>query len=239
MSKIFYEQTVNLRTNDFDTYDQIKTSALLELFQDIAGLHAEQIGIGYEASLKSNHIWVLVRNKLEIFENPEPLTYATLKTWPHEKGRADFNREYLLEDVNGKVLARGLSKWVIIDTNTRRLCRGDSISYGEGELWDDNYYNDVEKVVLPDTTLFKKVLSHKVTKNDLDHNKHMNNAKYTDLVFDSVDDKLFIKNLLIEYHQESKLDDIIDLYIYEDEERIYHLGMINDKKIFSSIIEKE
>lgn len=239
MSEIFYEQIVNLRTNDFDTNDNIKVSALLELFQDVAGLHANQIGIGFTASYEKGFFWVLLRNKVDVFKNPTPLTNARLKTWPHEKGRVDCNREYLLEDMDGNPIARCISKWVIINRDTRRLMRVDAISYGEGELVKDNYYEDVPKVQSPDISLFKKVLTHKVSKNDIDHNRHMNNAKYTDLIFDSIEGDLFIKNLEIEYVKEAKYEEELDLYMYDDNEAIYHIGMIGDTKIFVSKIVKE
>ncbi len=239
MSDIYFEQVVNLRTNDFDTFDHLKPVALLELFQDVAGLHANKLGIGFKDSYAKGYFWVLVRNKIELFKNPIPLTNAILKTWPHEKGKVDFNREYLLEDESGNVIARGLSKWVIITTDTRRLCRANVMDYGDGEIYKNNYYDDVEKVQLPDLSLFSHKLTHHISKNDLDHNGHMNNTRYADLIFDTTNKDLFIKNLVIEYHHEALLDEDIDIYSYEDDKYIYHYGKINDEKIFSSKILKD
>lgn len=238
MSDIIFDQRVNLRTNDFDTHDQLKTRAVLELFQDIAGLHANKIGIGFKDSYDKGYYWVLVRNVIDIFKNPVPLTDAILITWPHEKGRADCNREYLLKDLDGNVIARGLSKWVIIDINTRRLCRTDKVTYGEGEIIKDNYYEDVQKVVIPNEG-FMLAGTHKVSKNDLDHNCHMNNTRYADLVFDYLDEDYFIKNMTIEYHHELKLGDILNIYILKSENEIYFKGELETgEKIFSVIIKR-
>lgn len=239
MSFLSYEMDINFRTNDFDSDDYITSTAILSLFQDIAGLHADQIGIGFEGSYNMGYYWVLVRNRIEIFKNPKPLTKGKLVTWPHEKGRVDCNREYVLYDSVGDVVARGLSKWVIIDIEKRRICRTDKISFGEGEYIKENYYDDVEKIKIPDISLFKKITSHRVLKRDLDHNKHMNNSKYTDIIFDVVPNELKINKLNIEYIKEVTLDDIIDIYEYEDDSYIYHLGLHNNEKTFVSQIIKD
>lgn len=239
MSELKYEMDINFRTNDFDSNDYITPTAILSLFQDIAGLHAEELGIGYEGSLKMGYYWVLVRNRFEIFKNPKPLTRGHLVTWPHEKGRVDCNREYVLYDSYGDVVARGLSKWVIIDVVNRRIARTDKIDYGKGSYPSDNYYDDVPKIKAPDFSLFKKVASHKVLKRDLDHNKHMNNSKYTDIIFDIIPEGFKINKLNIEYIKETTLNDLIDIYEYEDELYIYHIGICGENKIFISQIVKD
>jgi len=239
MNELKYEMDINFRTNDFDSEDYITPTAILSLFQDIAGLHAEELGIGYEGSLKKGYFWVLVRNRFEIFKNPKPLTKGHLVTWPHEKGRVDCNREYALYDSCGDIVARGLSKWVIIDVVNRRIARTDKIDYGSTSFPTDNFYDDVPRVKAPDFSLFKKVASHKVLKRDLDHNKHMNNSKYTDIVFDVIPQNVKINKLNIEYVKETTLDDVIDIYQYEDREFIYHIGMSNENKIFVSQIVKD
>ena len=57
MSKLYYEEQIKLRTNDFDQFDNLKPSAILDIFQDVAGTHATIIGTGYdqfEQILKEN-----------------------------------------------------------------------------------------------------------------------------------------------------------------------------------------
>lgn len=235
MSLLKYEQDLCLRTNDFDTYDRLKTEAVLEIFQDIAGEHANMLGIGFKASFEKGFYWILVRNKIEILKNPIPLTKLKLATWPHPKGRVDCNREYALYDLNGDIIARGLSKWVIISTETRRLMRTDKITYAnDDDTYPENYYTDIAKVIVPDFSLFNKVLSHAVTKNDIDHNGHMNNSKYAALIFNTIQDDYFITSLEIEYVHEVKYKEILDVYMYEDDEFIYHIGMSGENRVFVS-----
>ncbi len=238
MEEIKFETDVWFRTLDFDSTDYITASAILSLFQDIAGLHAYNLGVGYEALLNKGYYWVLVRNEFEIFKNPEPLTKGRLVTWPHHKGRIDFNREYVLYDSLGDVVARGISKWVVINTTTRRLSRTDDIDFGPGDYVTNNFYNDVLKIKIPEFINFKEVGSHKVSKKDLDHNKHMNNSKYADIIIDLLPDNFYINKMNIDYIKETRLNDLIKVYEYICEEYIYYLGKCGEDNIFISRIER-
>ncbi len=238
MEEIKFETDVWFRTLDFDSNDYITSSAILSLFQDIAGLHAYNLGVGYEALLNKGYYWVLVRNEFEIFKNPKPLTKGKLETWPHKKGRIDFNREYVLYDSYGDIVARGISKWVVINTLNRRLSRTDDIDFGPGEYVKNNFYDDVLKIKIPSLNNFKEKGSHQVSKKDLDHNKHMNNSKYADIIFDLLPEDLHVNKMNIDYIKETRLNDVIKIYEYHDEEYIYYLGKKDEENIFVSRIER-
>ena len=45
--KKLWQREYTLRAGDFDKFDRIKPSAVLDLFQDVAGQHAEEIGVGF------------------------------------------------------------------------------------------------------------------------------------------------------------------------------------------------
>lgn len=45
------EMAFFIQTKDVDQQDRIKPQSVFDLFQDIAGLHAEELGIGYRQCL--------------------------------------------------------------------------------------------------------------------------------------------------------------------------------------------
>ncbi len=45
--------------DEFDFAERIKPSAILEYFQDLATVHADEIGIGYHKMKEGNLCWVL------------------------------------------------------------------------------------------------------------------------------------------------------------------------------------
>lgn len=234
MSLLYFQEEERLKTVYFDEYDQIKPSAILDLFQDAAGIHANLIGVGFDDMVNRGYYWILVRTEFEIIKNPKPLSKVKIATWPHQKSRIDANREYAILDSDDNLLVKGISKWVVININTRRLSRLDDINYN-GEYYNINNYVDIAKIKLPEAC-FKHVYTYKVCKKDIDHNKHMNNSKYADIIFEVYDNRNPIKNMTIEYIKESKKDDIIDLYEYEENNKIYYLGKNNDEKLFMAVI---
>lgn len=223
---ISYSEDLRLKTSYFDEFDNIKPDAILGIFQDIAGIHADNLHIGFKDLYEKGYYWILARVRFDILKKPTPLSMVHVKTWPHEIGRVDAKREYEITDLNGDVLIRGLAKWVIIDINTRRLARMSNISYGEGLYLKANY-EDVEKIELPELSKFKKIYTYKVLKSDLDHNKHMNNCAYAKILFESTNH--FIKNLTVDYFHELNFADTIDLYEYNN----FYIGMKDNTIVFS------
>ena len=61
-----WEKEYNLRASDFDKYNHIKPSAVLDLFQDAAGQHAIILGVGFEDMLKRSFLWVLTKIKFKV-----------------------------------------------------------------------------------------------------------------------------------------------------------------------------
>lgn len=223
---ISYSEELRLKTSYFDEDDNIKPDAILEIFQDIAGIHADILHIGFKDLYNLGFYWILARVHFDVLKKPTPLSNVLVKTWPHEIGRVDAKREYEITDQFGNVLIRGLSKWVIIDIKTRRLSRMSKISYGEGLYLAPNY-DDVSKLEIPELINFKKIYTYKVLKSDLDHNRHMNNCAYAKILFEAT--TKFISNLTVDYYHELQLNDLIDLYEYNN----YYIGMKDDTIIFS------
>ena len=56
-----YEKAYELRAADFDAFDRMHPASVLELLQDVAGIHANELGIGYHALIEKQTIWVLTK----------------------------------------------------------------------------------------------------------------------------------------------------------------------------------
>ena len=88
-----YEDKIKLYSSYFDADEKLTPKSILGIFQDVAASHAETIGVGYETMLNKNLYWVLSRVKFDIIEMPKPNQIVNVVTWPHEKGRIDFDRD--------------------------------------------------------------------------------------------------------------------------------------------------
>ena len=116
-----YSEQYKIRTSELDYRDNMRLSAYLDLFQTIAGKHAELLGLGYEEMLKKGIAWVITKVKFDCILPLLSDETVTVVTEPHEKGLMDFTRDYYIYKQSGELAAKGTSQWVHIDFATRKL----------------------------------------------------------------------------------------------------------------------
>lgn len=230
MNKLKYTTEITLYNSYFDKNNNLTPKSILSIFQDVASIHAEEIGVGYEAMLNKNIYWVLSRIKFDIISMPSLNQKVVVETWPHEKGRIDFDRDMTIKSTDGKTLIIATSKWCVIDTISRMLKRTDDINYSGECILDKNYEDKFVKISLPDTT-FKNKFDHIVRFCDLDHNGHMNNTNYANLVTSCIENQLFT-HFEINFTHECMQDDVINLAHTKTESGEYVVGKVNDNVAF-------
>ncbi|MDE5715522.1 MAG: hypothetical protein K2I42_05250 [Anaeroplasmataceae bacterium] len=233
------EMNYFVQTRDVDSQDHMKPAPILDIFQDIAGLHADEIGVGYLDFKKNNLAWVVLYQKIEIVKAPPYLENVLISTWPKPKGRLDFEREYLMCSLDGQHLIHGISLWVVMDLNTRSLVRADKINYN-GEYFDNCLYSEKQKRKLGlDKSLIDYEFWYEVTLDDLDHNGHMNNAKYLTIIYNHSDlykNNKTIEQFEISYSKEAKYNDKIKIGRYKLENKEAFMGFIADELCFECLI---
>lgn len=232
----------HLTTGDLDEFDNIRPYAILDLFQEMAGNHAEEIGVGYEDMLKLGYNWVITKNKYIINKYPFPSEVVKVCTWPIAPGRADFDRAYEIQNQKGEVLIEGKSKWCVIDNKTHKIIRSDKI------IFMGNYINkecniEFERGMLLNQKDLEFRFDYLVRPSMLDHYHHMNNAKYAEIVLDALEltNEQKIKELQINNFNEVKCGEIIKVYktIINNIIHIYGYTLNNciyDKLAFNAIV---
>ena len=227
-----YETKMTLFDSYFDANDNLSPKSILSIFQDVAARHADDIGVGVKTMIEKNLYWVLSRVKFDILKMPKPTQTVIVQTWPHEKGRIDFDRDMKILSEDGEFLIIATSKWCVIDTVARKLQRTDNVDY-IGEICPDKNYEDrFDKISV---AAEDKQLSfiHKVKFSDLDHNGHMNNTNYATLVLNAVSNKI-IKHFEINFINECLLDDEIVISCSQTAGGEFVSGMIGDKVVFNA-----
>lgn len=234
-----YEIKQKLRTSDYDSSNNIKIHSLCEIFQDLAGDHAALLNMGYTDLINKDLIWVL-RSQYIKFNAPVPYDEElTLRTWPKEKGRADFIRYYEVETKSGQIAVEAVSKWVIVNYKTRKLERASAIDYN-GNFYNKYPFEDINslKISIPHNKEF--IHSVKVLNDDIDHNGHMNNCAYVRIIYNylSKEELNNIKGFHIDFLSECMLNDTIDLYKFKDENNnLYIVGYVHLIQIFIAKLE--
>lgn len=178
-----YEERKSFTYSDFDIDDHLLISHAAQCFQDVAGNHSEILGCGYEAMKAKDAIWVLVRAKFDLLNNPRVGEPLTLKTCVQRPRGLIFERQLIVEDASShKIMLRSISNWVLASLSSRRMIRP----------FPDVYPADLPQVELWETELLKSLtlpdqkpdasFDQRVHFVDLDHNRHMNNCRYFDLI---------------------------------------------------------
>ena len=70
MTQMKYSTRITLYNSYFDINDRLTPKSILSVFQDVASIHAEEIGVGYEEMVSKNLYWVLSRIKFDIIKMP-------------------------------------------------------------------------------------------------------------------------------------------------------------------------
>lgn len=224
-----------LKVLDYTCHDLLAPHGVLDIFQDISGKHANQYGMSFEELINKNMIWVLLRVKYRVIKNIPLYSKVKVTTYPKKKGLVDFDRETIIYSLDDEVLIEGISKWVVLDATTRKIIPAKHIEYN-ALCPSDSIFNDkfekIKDIDINDAFHYQC----KVEFCDVDHNNHTNNAKYACMVLNALRLKQEndIKEFEINFVNESKLDDVIDLY-YKKIDNYYIVKAIsNEKVIFMS-----
>lgn len=213
----------------------LKPVGILDLFQTVAGIHALKLGMGLKDLMKNNLAWVLMRVKYDVFKQIPKESKVIVKTWPHPEGKIDYDRDYQILDLDGNVLIKGASKWIIMDSIQRKIARTSAYSY-PCECLNERNYDSIDRirVSLED---FKEIGNYLVSKNEIDVVGHLNNIRYADVIFEFYPCEL--KSLQIDYLKETKCGETLTIKEKTDGDYIYLAGFVGDDIHFISKFQKQ
>jgi acyl-ACP thioesterase len=235
-----FEKRYIVQVSEVDFKQQLKLSSLFVYLQDMATEHANRLGVGRNViQSKYGIIWVLNRARVDIIRYPKFKEEIIIETWPEQPEKVEFNRNFIVYDIERNIIAKAFTQWVVIDFNKRRLRRSSII---------EEKFPEIERKRAIECTLGKikpagsLALSYKKTVgySDIDVNEHLNNAKYIDYIMDcfSVDKhkKHSVKSIDVNYMHESLPGETIQLYIDTADIKdnlVYIEGIKEDTKLTS------
>lgn len=231
--KLVAEYNYYLTAGYFTFSRELKPYGYFDIFQDMATRHVDEFSLGYDALFSKGIIWVLARVKYEIFH---PIIHEMKiigRTWPHPHRRFDTVRDYLLMDENGKVMAKGSSLWCLVDYQTGRLLSTSVVPF-EGEFVEEYNYDGKFEKILYNKELLTDLGDYQVSLSDIDWNGHMNNAKYSEIVFDllSKEEIKSLKGMEIDFLLQTFLLEKIELKGYDLEKEKIIVGYKGENACF-------
>ncbi len=228
------EHRKNVRTSKDDFYEngQIKLSSILYFFQEAATEHADLIGVGGDALMKDNIVWILAKMKLRILEDIMPDKDYYVMTYPRAQKSRFCPRDYYLYDGGGHLVAVGSAIWSLMDWTTRKIVKMD-LNFG-GELREDEAFPEgFEKIRMRDAV---KIGEYTVGPEDIDANEHTNNCVYGDIAAQAAT-VTGIGDFVIQYSKETREGEVISLFREETEEGQMISGRLeDDQTVFTAKI---
>ncbi len=164
-----------------DRYGRLKPSVLLFFAQEIAGMHCNELSLGYEALAKQRLFWAVTRHKVQITRLPSRGETIRIETWPMPTTRVAYPRSMVAYDSQGNECFRSISLWVLMDLDTRNMILpGKSGISVTGTLRGCELPSPAGLIAKP----LGSRLERSVCFTDLDRNGHMNNTRYLDWIDD-------------------------------------------------------
>ena len=235
-----YTQNFHIPCYNTDAAWRLKPAAFMDLAQEAAGLHAVELGFGYEELIKNNTAWILSRVNIKFVDTPMWRDDITLTTWHKGANRLFFLRDFIMTDKDGKERVKATTSWLVLNLETRRLVR-DPMLMEDGTVCTENVIETpADKVQMPKDIPAELVMEHVVAYSDVDMNNHTNNAMYMQWAMDAVDYEIAstkaVKEVTINFNRETKAGDVVAIYRAciekEDGLHVFVEGKVEDASSF-------
>lgn len=206
-----------VRYSECDENGRLSLPSLINLFQDVATLHGDSLGIGVHY-LKDHHLaWLVAFWQIRMKRMPEVDEPYRLQTWGWKFFGIFGMRNCTLLDGEGNMLASANSVWFLYDTEKEvpvRVPEEIQEKYGVHPRLEMDYAP--RKVKDPeDGETFEPF---KVGRQNLDTNHHVNNAQYVAMAQAFLPEGEHFSELRIEYKKQAHLYDVITPLVQKRED---------------------
>jgi len=197
---------------------RVPLQILCGYMEEAATLHAAELGFSMEELARRGLAWALARLWLEFEEwpylgggAPGDEEWVTVRTWPVAAERLQYRRDFLMT-WQGRVSARAVTDWVVLNLETRRAERMPEFITAL-QPKNPELVMEVGRPRLPGQENAPHLVSFAVRKSDIDRNNHVNNACLAAWLAESVPEEIssfkLLKSLQILYRAEGRYGDTV------------------------------
>lgn len=152
-------------------------TAICNILQNAAGLHALYRGLGFEDMQQLGHVWLM--NRLKVSMNSFPAWAETIKlqTWVSSMRGPFSDRHFSFQNEKGDTIGSASTFWVAVNIKTRKPARVNS---NDIPVLSDKFPDCGKSNKLAAITEFDHNSTYQVQYSDLDMVEHVNNTKYVE-----------------------------------------------------------
>lgn len=216
------EHNFYIGLRDIGKDNRLSNKGILSALEDAGCKHSEVAGIGITNINETKKTWVILSWRVEILSRPEFNSNLIVKTWSRKMDKLYAYRDYNVVDENNNLIARGTSKWILVNYETGRILKlNDEIS--------DKFTSENKRAFDEDSEIkldfdFKIINREccKISKSQIDLNHHLNNINYLDLAEEVLSESIDTYNeIQILYKKQIVLGEEVYAYNCQGEDARY------------------
>jgi len=211
----------------------LKYADLCNLLQLTAAEHSILGGLSFNDMQAFDQAWVLSRIRIEISGLPKWQDKVIVKTWIESLQGSSSTRNIEMW-LDGKKIAGATSFWVVFNTKLRKA---EALALGHDHF---EKFPELHATTIPFSRInilkeTQELAKRKVVLSDLDIVNHVNNVKYLEWCFDSVDSEFILKkqvqNLEMNFLRELNLGDDVEVNVLGDLQKPAYFSVTKNEKV--------
>jgi acyl-ACP thioesterase len=229
-SRFQFEKDFEIGSFQVHPDGKIRLSCLADLFQETSWRHADSADFGRNL-LENKQMWVLSRMDFHCFNLPSWGHNVKIYTAGRGVETLFAFREFLIADENGNILAQCMTSYLLLNTESKRPMRPEAVL--PSSLFDPLEKPEWQAAKVKVEGEFLATEQLKVRYSDLDLNYHVNNTSYIQWVENIIKERKISKDkFLINFQAECLLGDLVDINLFQMEDRFIFQGLIENKLVF-------
>lgn len=191
-----YRQEFRVHSFEVDPFDHLTVTALGGYLQEAANNNVRALGFGLDALEAQGKTWVLGRQEIDLLEPIRLHDSLEVETWGSGTERLALLRDYEVRHSDGRLLARGLSQWLILDLERRRPVRPETTIAPE-LLVEQRHVLPPGRERPPRLEKWETEQRLAVRYHDIDMNLHANNTAYLTWLVEGVPPEVWRNQRLV------------------------------------------
>lgn len=213
-----WEKEYQIRTYECDKNSNLRILTLMNILQDMADSHASSLGLGLEFCIKKGFAWVGSNYHIRITRLPVLHETIRVTTWPAAEKKLGAVRDFIIRDEAGNIIITASSQWILIDFSRKRPISLKDHLLDYTVIPERALETEFPKLPEPERIDCKRVFS--VRFDDIDINRHVNNAVYPLWATESVEhefrDGHFPAEIEVAFKKEGRLGEDVEILTQTD-----------------------
>ncbi|KYG67755.1 hypothetical protein AZI87_00265 [Bdellovibrio bacteriovorus] len=185
----------------------------LNLLQETAWMHAENLGFGMKDMDKEGMFWVLTRQCLRMKRWPHFGENIRVQTWLRPPEGAFVSREFAFINEQDEEIGLCTTSWLALDRQTKKILPSQNLR--DWNTLTHGRATGLTAEKIPVSGEYQKLAKYRVRNSDLDINQHVNNTKYAQWILDAIPydlhKTLLLKSYSVNFLAETHLGDEVQV----------------------------